>query len=167
MLLIWIRPKLFDKNFILNTTFNTFDWSRGLNSKFRFLRVSTVFGETVRSLGKHWDSREKQKQILKNALRFQQQHQATFNWTLWSRATAVNISRVTVNCFPFDIIVSAMLPAHGIWRETVSLFDVMWPWTSMGALWREKRQLYNKFICWENIDKCILFSRWGWIYCEA
>ena len=30
--------------------------------------------------------------------------------------------------------------------ETVSLLDVMWPWTSqwMGALWREKRQLYNK-----------------------
>ena len=39
--------------------------------------------------------------------------------------TAVNISRVTVNCFPFDVIVFAMLPAHGIWRETVSLLDVM------------------------------------------
>ena len=35
------------------------------------------------------------------------------------RATAVNILRVTVNCFPFDVIVFAMLPAHGIWRETV------------------------------------------------
>ena len=23
-----------------------------------------------------------------------------------------------------------MLPAQGIWRETVSLLDVMWPWTS-------------------------------------
>ena len=44
---------------------------------------------------------------------------------LRSRATAVNISRVTVNCFPFDVIVFAMLPAHGIWRETVSLLDVM------------------------------------------
>ena len=53
-----------------------------------------------------------------------------------SRATAVNISRVTVNCFPFDVIVFAMLPAHGIWRETVSLLDAMWPWTSqwLGAL---------------------------------
>ena len=53
-----------------------------------------------------------------------------------SRATAVNISRVTVNCFPFNVIVFAMLPTHGIWRETVSLFDVMWSWTSqwMGAL---------------------------------
>ena len=40
-------------------------------------------------------------------------------------ATAVNISRVTLNCFLFDVIVSAMLPAHGIWRETVSLLDVM------------------------------------------
>ena len=52
------------------------------------------------------------------------------------RATAVNISRVTVNCFLFDVTVFAMLPAHGIWRETVSLLDVMWQWTSqwMGAL---------------------------------
>ena len=40
-------------------------------------------------------------------------------------ATAVNISRVTVNCFLFDVIVFAMLPAQGIWRETVSLLDVM------------------------------------------
>ena len=37
------------------------------------------------------------------------------------RATAVYISRVTVNCFLFDVIVFAMLPARGIWRETVSL----------------------------------------------
>ena len=54
-----------------------------------------------------------QEQNLKTALRFQR-----------SRATAVNISRV-VNCFPFDVIVFAMLPAHGIWRETVSLLNVM------------------------------------------
>ena len=59
-------------------------------------------------------SKTKQKQNLKTALRFQR-----------SRVTAVNISRVTVNCFPFDVIVFAMLPAHGIWRETVSLLDVM------------------------------------------
>ena len=54
--------------------------------------------------------------------------------------------RVIVNCFLFDGIVLAMLLAHGIWRETVSLLDVMWPWTSpwMGTLYREKRQLYNK-----------------------
>ena len=59
-------------------------------------------------------SKTKEKQNLKTALRFQR-----------SRATAVNISRLTVNCFPFDVTVFAMLPAHGIWRETVSLLDVM------------------------------------------
>ena len=55
---------------------------------------------------------------------------------LWSRATAVKFSREIVNCFPFDVIAFAMLPAHGIWLETVSLLNVMWPWTSqwMGAL---------------------------------
>ena len=58
-------------------------------------------------------SKTKQKQNLKTALRFQR-----------SRATAVNISRVTVNCFLFNVIVFAMLPAHGIWRETVSLLDI-------------------------------------------
>ena len=68
--------------------------------------------------------------MLKNTLRFLQQHQATFNCTLWSCAPAVNILRVTVNCFPFEVIVFAMLPAHGIWQETVSLLDVMWPWAS-------------------------------------
>ena len=47
------------------------------------------------------------------------------NIKIRARATAVNISRVTVNCFPFDVTVFAMLPAHDIWRETVSLLDVM------------------------------------------
>jgi len=41
------------------------------------------------------------------------------------RATAVNISGVTVNYFLFGVIVFAMLPAPGIWRKTVSLLDVM------------------------------------------
>ena len=50
---------------------------------------------------------------------------ATTSGHLLSRATAVNISRVTVNCFPFDVVVFATLPANGIWRETVSLLDVM------------------------------------------
>ena len=40
-------------------------------------------------------------------------------------ATAVNIWWVTVNCFPFDVIVFAMLPARGIWRETVLLLNIM------------------------------------------
>ena len=85
----------------------------------------------------------------KKVLIFQQQHQAAFNCMLWSRATAVNISRVTVNYFPFYIIVFAVVAACGIWRWTVSLSDVMWPWTShwMGEPWREKRQLYKKFCC--------------------
>ena len=112
------------------------------NSEFCFPRISmfpsTSSRETLRfsgnkihcsprnqSLSDLLYSKTKQKQNLKTVLRFQP-----------SRATAVNISRVTVNCFPFDVIVFAMLPAHGIWRETVSLLDVMWPWTSqwMGAL---------------------------------
>ena len=101
------------------------------NSKFCFPRVSmfpeTKSRETLRfpgnkihcsprdqSLNDLLYSKTKQKQNLKTALRFQP-----------SRATAVNISRVAVNCFPIKVIVFAMLPAHGIWRETVSLLDVM------------------------------------------
>ena len=61
-------------------------------------------------------SKTKQKQTLKHALIFQKQHQAIFNCTLWSRATPVNILRAAVKCFSFDVIVFAMLPAHGIWR---------------------------------------------------
>ena len=72
------------------------------------------FSPRDKSLSDLLYSKSKQKQNLKTALRFQR-----------SRATAVNISRVTVNCFPFDVIVFAMLPGHGIWRETVSLLDVM------------------------------------------
>ena len=60
-------------------------------------------------------SKTKQKQILKNALKFHQHHQATFNCTLWSCAIGFNISQATVNCFLFDIIVFAMLPTHCIW----------------------------------------------------
>ena len=88
------------------------------NSEFCFPRMSmfpnTKSRETLRfegnkihrsprdqSLSDLLYSKTKQKQNLKTALRFQR-----------SRATAVNISRVTVNCFPFDVIVFAMLPAH-------------------------------------------------------
>ena len=42
-------------------------------------------------------SKTKQKQILKTALRFQRQDHATINCTLWSRSTAVNISRGTLS----------------------------------------------------------------------
>ena len=94
------------------------------NSEFCFRRFSmfpeTKSRETLRfegnkihcsprdqSLSDLLYSKRKQKQNLKTALRFQR-----------SRATAVNISRVTVNCFLFDVMVFAMLPAHGIWQET-------------------------------------------------
>ena len=50
---------------------------------------------------------------------------ATTSGHLRLRVTAVNISRVIVNCFPLDVIVFTMLPAHAIWRETVLLLDVM------------------------------------------
>ena len=77
------------------------------NSEFCFPRISmfpsTSSRETLRFEGNKIYSKTKQKQNLKTALRFQR-----------SRATAVNISRVTVNCFPFDVIIFAMLPAHGI-----------------------------------------------------
>lgn len=38
------------------------------------------------------------------------QQQSLFSW-------------ITVNCFPFDVIVFAMLPAHDVWRSTVSLLN--------------------------------------------
>ena len=101
------------------------------NSEFCFPRISTFPKTKLReklrfegnkiqcsprdqSLSDLLYSKTKQKQNMKTLLRFQP-----------SCATAVNISRVTVNCFLFDIIVFAMLPAHGIWWETVSLLDVM------------------------------------------
>ena len=52
------------------------------------------------SLGDLLYSKTEQKQNLKTALRFQR-----------ARATAFNISRVTVNFFPFDVIAFAM------WKE--------------------------------------------------
>ena len=102
------------------------------NSEFCFPRISDYLNVSrdevegnIEIRGKQNFSKTNQKQNLKTALRFQR-----------SRATAINISRVTVNCFPFDVIVFARSPAHGIWQETVSLLDVMWPWTSqwMGVL---------------------------------
>ena len=68
--------------------------------------------------------------VIKWFVIWQNKTKANFEKRAEIPATAVNISRVTVNCFPFDLIVFAMLPAQGIWRETVSLLDVIWPWTS-------------------------------------
>ena len=107
------------------------------NSEFCFPRISmfpkTKSRETLRfegnkihcsprgqSLSDLLYSKTKQKKILKSA-----EIPATTSGHLWSRETAVNISRLTVNCFPFDVIDFAMLPAHDIWRETVLLLDVM------------------------------------------
>jgi len=70
-------------------------------------------------------SKTKQKQILKNALRFLQQHQATPSTAHSDHGNSGQHLHVTLNCFPFEVIVLAMLPAHGIWQETVSLLDVM------------------------------------------
>jgi len=81
-------------------------------------------------------SKTKQKQILKNALGFLRQNQATFNCTLWSRATAVNISRVTVNCFPFDVIVFAMLPAQFNCQLAVALV-----WNAIRVLTQTRHHL--------------------------
>ena len=36
-----------------------------------------------------------------------------------SFAKKINMSRVTVNCFPFDVIIFARLPSHGNKRESV------------------------------------------------
>ena len=77
----------------------------------RFEGNKTHCSPRDQSLSDLFYSKIKQKQILKNALRFQRQHQATSEH---ARATAVNISLVTVHCFPFDVIVFAMLPARGI-----------------------------------------------------
>ena len=93
------------------------------NSEFCFPRIS-MFPETKsrgtlrfqgnkihcsprdQSLSDLLYSKTKQKLNLKTALRFQR-----------SRATAVNILRVTLNCLPFDVIVFAMLAANGIWGK--------------------------------------------------
>ena len=83
------------------------------NSEFCFPRIS--MSPRDQSLSDLLYSKTKQKQNLKTALGFQPLH-ATVTFT---------VDRVTVNCFPFDVIAFAMLLAHGIWRETVSLLDVM------------------------------------------
>ena len=98
----------------------------------RFSRNKIHCSPREQSLSVKLYSETKQKQMLEKRAEIP----ATTSGHLWSRATVVNISRVTVNCFSFDVIVFAMLHAQGIWREIVSLLDVVWPWTSqwMGTL---------------------------------
>ena len=51
--------------------------------------------------------------------------------------------------FPSDIIDFAMLLAHRLWRETVSLLDVMWPWSNQWecSLFGKNFQLHKTKIC--------------------
>ena len=94
------------------------------NSEFCFPRISmfpsTSSRETLRFSGNkiHCSPRD---QALSDLL---YSKNGSNGWKTNS-ATAVNISRVTVNCFPVDVIIFVMLPAHGVWWETVSLLDVM------------------------------------------
>ena len=52
---------------------------------------------------------------------------------------------IIINCFPFGVIVFTMFPVHGIWRETVSLLDVMWPWTMNGRAVAGKTPAYGNW----------------------
>ena len=109
------------------------------NSEFCFPRISmfpeTKSRETLRFEGNkiHCSPRD---QSLSDCYIAKQNSKAKFENRAEIPAITCNssqqwtVDRVTVNCFPFDVIVFAMLPARGIWRETVSLLDVMWPWTS-------------------------------------
>ena len=94
------------------------------------------------------------------------QNKSKFWKTRWDSGDNIRPPLITCNSgqhfagnsemFSFnDVIGFAMLPAHGIWRETVSLLDVMWSWTSqwMGTLLREKRQLYNNTSVFNFRDK--------------
>ena len=66
------------------------------------------------------------------------QHKSKFWKTCWDSSNNIRPLLITCNSgqhlvgnsFPFDVIIFVMLPAHGIWQETVSLLDVMWTWTS-------------------------------------
>ena len=95
------------------------------NSKFCFSRISMFYEtksrETLRFEGNkiHCSPRDQSLSDLlysktKTKANFEKRAEipAATSGHLWSRATAVNISRVTVNCFPFNVIVFAMLPAH-------------------------------------------------------
>ena len=53
--------------------------------------------------------------------------------------------RRTVNCNPLNVIDFAMLPTQRYWQETVSLLNVMWPWSNQRecTLLGKNVQLYN------------------------
>ena len=86
------------------------------NNKFCFPRISMFRETNPKGPNKTKANFEKRAEI-----------PASTSGHLLSHATAANISRPgNSELFPFDVIVFAMLPAHGIRRETVSLLDVMW-----------------------------------------
>ena len=51
-------------------------------------------------------------------------NKASFNCTFWSCATAVNISQVTVNCFPFDFMAFGGKQFH---------CQMSWPWKPLNG----------------------------------
>ena len=70
-------------------------------------------------------------------------------------STAVNISRVTVNCFPVDVIIFAMLPLMAFGRNSfIVRCHVTMNWPMNGRVVAEKRQLYNNYMY------CYLFHSW-------
>ena len=109
----------------------------------------------IRNQGKHLDSRETKFTVPQGTSHWvicyiAKQNKNKFWKTRWDSSDNIrppstarsdhmqqrSTFRGTVNCFPFDVIVFAMLPALGIWRWTVLLLNVIWPRTRqwMGVL---------------------------------
>ena len=148
------------------------------NSEFCFPRISMFLElksrETLRFEGNkiHCSPRD---QSLSDLL-YSKTNKSKFWKTRWDSSNKIRPPAITckkqskaviVICFPLDVIVFVMLPTHGIWRETVSLLDVMWPWTSQ----HEKCQLYNNVECYCQANaKSFIFSKflfgWWWLMCH-
>ena len=122
--------------------------SKGIKPFMRDL-TRAAWPENLIRLGKHWDSWETKFTVPQGTSHFflicyiAQQNKSNFwkkGWTsghlqLHALITcnsgqhfAGNMHMYAVNCFQFDVIVFAMLPARSIWRWTVTLLNVMWPW---------------------------------------
>jgi len=88
--------------------FHRFDPSVLLYNKFRLGETLTFEGNKI-----HCSPRDQSlSDLLYSKTNGSRRRKTTNHFIDKWRATAVNISRVTVNCFPFDVIVFAMLPAH-------------------------------------------------------
>ena len=68
----------------------------------------------------------------------------TINFVSWKSQCFPRQSR-TVNCNPLNVVDFAMLPTQRYWQETVSLLNVMWPWSNQREckLLGKNFQLYN------------------------